>query len=259
MTPIELILTIIYALFNHSELTESEQNDLRGLISAETENLVNKETKTIPQITFYKSIYETLYDESQELKLLARIAQMAHFRTSQSTNFSSAVKDTSWGISGTRLTKLTDFENVFTNFTYTPTVSETESPQTTTRKTVDASQTAVVGHRITFISPKDGKAAIIRVTQLLSKAVKLGLIREEDVDQAMIHALLNSPEGELWPSPDLLINFKDTPVTAGYPNWHLRYAEIVNAGQLGSGLPLVWHQFHKALCTFSKTVQRYGK
>jgi hypothetical protein len=224
------------------------------LISESIETLVNQSSKVTPQVTFYKSIYETLSDTSNEGQILSRIAQMVRWRSANPDLFKTSVKDTSWGVSGAKLSNLTDFEKTFANFALKSTEEEDSR-----LKHSNKSRTSIVTHRITFISPQDGKAAMVRMTQLLSKAAKMSLIREEDVDQALIHALLCSPEGELWPSTDFIINFKDTPTISGYPGWHLRYAEIVNAGQLGSGFPLVWHQFHKALCTYSKTVQRFGK
>lgn len=223
------------------------------MITRKADTLINRDSKVAPEIKFYESVYNTISNDKTEAETLARIRQLVDYRKTHAPA-SASVKDTSWGISGAKLSAMTNFELTFVNY-----ASETASMTRMGMNGVAKSADKIPTHRITFVSPSDGKPAITRVTQLLSKSVKSHLIEKEDVDQALIHALLSSPEGELWPSPDLIMNFTDTPITYGYPNWHLRYAEIVNIGQLGRGMPLVWRQFNDALCSFSKTVQRFGK
>jgi hypothetical protein len=243
------------SIFLPRPLSESEKDILKGMISRSVDKLLNLDAKVAPQLQFYDSVYKTLSNESYEAGWLSRISQMAQIRKLQLSQTSS-VQPTSWGITGSHLTKLTDFEQSFTSLLTRPLLRDNDKHK---NQDFEAVALSPPSHRITFISPLDGKPAIFRAANLLTKAVKLGCISEEDIDQSIIHALLNSPEGEMWPSPDLVINFKDAPSTSGYPLWHLRYAEIVNAGPLGTGTPLIWKQFHHSLKAFSKTIQRFGK
>lgn len=236
----------------HIALSEAEQDILKGAITRASDNLINLHSKVVPRVKFYKSVYATLFDESYEAGWLLRLHQMAEHRPSNV----SPIRSTSWGVSGVHLAKLTEFENAFASMSFPPLSNGKQDQDPSIQSS------ALLGtptHRITFISPLDGKEAICRATQLITKAVKSGSLKEEDVDQAILHNMLSSPDGELWPSPDLIMNFTDVPANLGYPAWHLRYAEIVNVGRLGSGMPTIWSQFYGALRSFSKTVQRYGK
>lgn len=225
------------------------------MIVKETDKLLNVDAKIAPRLKFYDSIYNTLSQEKYEPIWMMKLAQMAQLRKTQLSEKSS-VQPTSWGITGSHLTKLTDFEKAFTSLLTKPffTTAEKQKGQNTLESTFSPPT-----HRIVFVSPLDGKPAIAKAAEILKKAVISKTINEADIDQSLLHALLNSPEGELWPSPELVINFKDVPATAGYPLWQLRYAEIVNAGTLTPGLPLVWKQLHHSFKVFSKTVQRFGK
>lgn len=167
-----------------------------------------------------------------------------------------SVASTSWGISGSHLLRLTDFETAFKSTL----AKRFNAPMDAANESASASSNFDAGAlQVTFISPLDGKPAIARAAQIIQRAIETKALEEADVDQSIVHALLNSPEGQLWPSPDLIINFTDVPSTCGYPVWQLRYAEIVNAGSLATENSAIWEQFHGALRSFSKTVQRFGK
>lgn len=226
---------------------------LKGAITRAADSLVNQHSKVAPRVKFYKSIYTTLAEEENEGGWLTRLKEMAEHGTSRE----SSIRNTPWGVSGALLVKLTEFENVFQDVVFSPLSESKEALNQPSKDSPRVSEPAT--HKITFISPLDGKEAICRATQLITKAIRAGAMKVEDVDQSILHAMLSSPEGELWPSPDLIMNFTDVPSISGYPAWHLRYAEIVNCGRLGTGMPSVWRQFHGALRSFSKTVQRYGK
>lgn len=226
------------------------------MISRALDDLDTKTKQPLPLVKYYASVYNTLNAEENKPLWIARMAQMAKERKNQLSG-PIAVSSTSWGLSGAHLVKLTDFENAFTDILKTR-FTESMEPLPTSNSG-NPLLPLPSPKKVTFISPLDGKPAIAKATQLIIEAIQSKAIEEEDVDQSIVHALLSSPEGELWSSPDLIINFTDVPSTSGYPAWHLRYAEIVNAGPLSFESSSIWNQFHRALCSFSKTVQRFGK
>lgn len=240
-------------VFLDTELSESEKDRLRALIVTAEDKLLPRSKHALLPARYYDSIYNTLVKEGNEALWTTRMTLMAKERKEQLSG-PTTVSPTSWGISGAHLVKLTDFEHAYDKLLATPLTPRMEAGIVLGKNGADFTV-----QKLTFISPMDGKPAISRAAHVIQSAIEKKMLKEDEVDQSILHALLSSPEGELWPSPDLIINFTDVPSTCGYPSWHLRYAEIVNAGGLANESSAIWKQFHGALHSFSKTVQRFGK
>lgn len=237
----------------NTELSESEKERLKALIVTAEDHLLPRSKHTLLPSRYYDSIYNTLLKEGNDALWANRMALMAKERKAQLSG-PTTVSPTSWGVSASHLVKLTDFENAYNKL-----LIQTLNPRMVPGIVLGNNGPDFTVQKLTFISPMDGKPAISRATQVIQSAIEKKMLNEDEVDQSILHALLSSPEGELWPSPDLIINFTDVPSTCGYPAWHLRYAEIVNAGSLANESSAIWKQFHGALHSFSKTVQRFGK
>lgn len=238
-------------------LTEMEQERLKGMIEISSKQLSITSKPSLSSIHFYESVYTTLKNEKIQAQWISKLPQLVGARKSEILK-DSTTAPTSWGVSGHLLHKLTNFEASFNDILELPFYETRKSHKTGDSKTTNT-KSSPVAHKLMFVSPLDGKPAVAKAAHILHKAVEQKSIDEADIEQSLVHALLNSPQGELWPSPDLIINFTDVPSPSGYPSWQLRYAEIVNAGSLATETSTIWNQFHGALKSFSKTVQRFGK
>ncbi|MFI5203897.1 MAG: isoprenyl transferase [Flavobacteriales bacterium] len=94
---------------------------------------------------------------------------------------------------------------------------------------------------------------ITRATRLIAEKVKNGEIKEEDINEEMISAHL---ETHNMPDPELLIRTSGEHRVSNYLLWQLAYAEFVF-------LPIMWPEFRKehfiqAIDEYSKRERRFG-
>lgn len=167
-------------------------------------------------------------------------------QNSSSDRLATTVQPTTWGIDSHTLHSLTNFEAISQ-------ARMTSSALPENRK---------FGAYVMLTNLNDSKKALTTATQLLRKCYLDSAIEADDVDQSLLHNLLqyDLEHQILWPLPELILNFQDVTLFAGYPPWQLRYAEIINVGHLVSdSMPYLTKSITNAFEIYSNTVQRFGK
>ncbi|KAG8040120.1 hypothetical protein G9C98_000690 [Cotesia typhae] len=105
--------------------------------------------------------------------------------------------------------------------------------------------------RVNFSVYNDGKPEIIKLTRELSQAVKLKLLKTDDINYDLINEKLSLPV----PDPDLAIITGRTFSTFGLLPWHIRLTEFYNVPTHHNISP---HKFIQILEEFAKCHQRFG-
>ena len=107
---------------------------------------------------------------------------------------------------------------------------------------------------ISLLSAEDGKQDLSVAAGNIAREVKSGVIRSEDINEALVSSMLNSNRG--MPDPDVMIRFGLTSCNMGFLPWQIRLTEIHDLPSHADALP---SDFFGVLCKYSKCEQRFGK
>lgn len=113
---------------------------------------------------------------------------------------------------------------------------------------------ANTGMNLTFALSYGGRQEITEVARELVRRAKNGMIREQDVDEALVASLLPS---SFLPDPDLIVRTSGESRISNFFLWQSAYSEIVFEDK-------AWPDFsnsdlHRILETYAQRERRYGR